>query len=268
MKLFHFAVFSLVALSAVACGKLSSKPGTTETTSANMPKGGSCDEAKAGICTEYSDNPLGIAESACKSMFKGSYAKTSCPTANLMGVCEKKTDKGAAGDKEYYYFGNGIAPWVEDAKKDCENNVLSPGGKFTAQPNAEATAKEKGIPEAAKIVASCVKSDNTCDDIIGRMPELDKSFCEDGGGKFNDGKACDSANLVGSCLKHGKVSRYFTANLKSQTMKELQSDCESGFSEGHWYQGPNAPADKPAAAPAGKGAAKTGAPAAKPKGKK
>ncbi len=85
---------------------------------------------------------------------------------------------------------------------------------------------------------------------------------------FNDGKACDSANLVGSCLKHGKVSRYFTANLKSQTMKELQSDCESGFSEGHWYQGPNAPADKPAAAPAGKGAAKTGAPAAKPKGKK
>lgn len=269
MKLGQFAVFTLIGLSAVACGKGSSKSGTTETTSADMPKGGSCTEEKTGVCTEYSDNPLGIAESACKSMFKGTYAKSGCSTTNLIGSCQRKSEStGKPGDKEFYYYGNGVAPWLEDAKKDCENNPLFPGGKFTAQPDAEAKSKEKGIPEASHFSGSCVKSDNSCEDNFGRLGgDGDKQICEDLGGKYSD-KACDQTNLVGSCLKTGKVSRYFSANLKGSSMKNLQSDCENGFMTGHWYPSPNAPADaKPAdAKPASKGAAKTGGAApAKPK---
>ncbi len=240
-----FAAFSVALL---ACGKpgasSNSSPAASATlTSAAAPKGGSCNEAKAGICTEYSDNPLGIAESACKEMFAGTYAKAACPSENVLGYCTK--DKG---DKQYYYFGNGVAAWVDDAKKDCEQNPLTPG-KFTVATtaNIEQLAKDKALPTSDRIAGSCVHKDGSCDDVVGRMAELEKQFCEDAGGKFGT-TACSADALVGSCVKHGKVSRFYSANLKTNTVKQLTTDCEDSLGQGHWYEGPAAPkaAVKPA----------------------
>src|SRR5438874_578826 len=138
-RLTILSLSSLSLLAVVACGKPSGKDGasTTDVTSANAPKGGSCLEDKSGICTEYSDNPLGFAEVACKDMYKGTYQKTSCPTANLIGTCQRKAEKdGKPGDKEFYYFGNGKAAWTDDAKEDCEKNPLLPG-TFSAQAGNE-----------------------------------------------------------------------------------------------------------------------------------
>lgn len=249
---FTVASITFVGLALVACGKPSGKgadpSGSATTTSGAAPKGGSCLEDKAGLCTEYNDNPLGMAEGACTSMFKGTYQKSACPTADLMGVCERKDEK------EYYYFGNGAAPWLSDAKKDCEQNPLTPG-KFVPQPNAEQAAKDKAIPSASKIVGSCKKKDGSCDDIHGRLADMEKSSCEDLGGTYAT-TACSSENLVGSCAKHGKVSRYYSDSLKLFTVKELTENCEDALSEGHYYPGPAAPAAAAAKGGAGKPAAK------------
>jgi hypothetical protein len=252
--------FSISIVALVACGKPANKDGAagsaTVTSAAAAPKGGSCMEEKSGICTEYADNPLGFAESACKDMFKGTYSKNACPTQNLIGTCQKKDDKNPnGGDKEFYYFGNGKGAWVSDAQDDCEKNPLSPG-KFTAQAGVDQQAKDNALPAANHISASCVKKDGTCEDITGRLGELEKSFCEDGGaGTYKDGQACPTENLVGSCLKQGKVARYYTANLKTSNVKSLTKDCEdfSLIGKNHWYPGPAAPA---AAAPAAKAAGK------------
>jgi hypothetical protein len=263
-RLAILSVASFSFLAVAACGKPSGKTdgtGTATVTSANAPKGGSCMEEKSGICTEYSDNPLGFAEAACKDMYKGTYQKTSCPTDKLIGTCQRKSEKdGKPGDKEFYYFGNGKAAWTDDAKEDCEKNPLLPG-TFSAQAGNEQAAKDNAIPKPDHISASCQKKDGTCEDITGRLGELEKSFCEDGGnGTYNDGKTCATENLVGSCVKHGKVERHYTANLKGTSMKSLQKDCEdlSILGKNHWYPGPAAPA-------AGAPAAKAAAPAAKPK---
>jgi hypothetical protein len=260
---FTVTSLTLAALALVACGKSSSSSAgstsssATTTSAGPAPKGGSCLEEKAGVCTEYGDNPLGMAEGACTSMFKGTYQKTACPTADLMGVCERKDDK------QYYYFGNGVAPWVSDAKKDCEQNPLSPG-KWVPQPNAEQAAKDKAIPAASKIAGSCKKKDGSCDDIHGRLADMEKSTCEELGGTYAT-TPCSTENLVGSCAKHGKVSRYYTDSLKTFSVKELTENCEDALSEGHYYPGPAAPA---AAAAKGGGGAKGGlaAPAAKAAG--
>src|SRR5687768_12781866 len=110
--------FAIVGLTIAACGKPhkdgAGAVGTTTVTSAAVPKGGSCNVDKQGICEEYADSALGLVEGACKSLLKGSYAKASCSTQNLMGICETKDEK------KFYYFGNAVAPWVSDAKEDCE----------------------------------------------------------------------------------------------------------------------------------------------------
>lgn len=255
--------FALSLVAVAACGKptkgsaAGATGSATLTNAAAAPKGGSCMEEKTGICTEYSDNPLGFAESACKDMFKGTYSKNACPTQNLIGTCQKKDDKNPnGGDKEFYYFGNSKGAWLDDAQADCEKNPLTPG-KFTAQPGVEQAAKDNALPKAANITASCVKKDGTCEDITGRLGELEKSFCEDGGsGTYKDGQACPTENLVGSCIKQGKVSRYYTASLKGQSVKSLTKECEDFALVGknHWYPGPAAPAA--AAAPAAKAAGK------------
>ena len=254
----RFATLSLSLVAVVACGKpggsgSGSSAGSATVTSGPAPKGGSCNEEQSGICVEYGDNPLGMAEGACKEMFHGTYSKGSCPQQNALGYCQKKEDK------EFYYFGNGVAAWVDDAREDCEKNPLTPG-KFTAAPNAEQTAKDKAIPTPDRISASCQHKDGTCDDITGRLADLEKSFCEDGGnGTYTEHKACAADALVGSCVKHSKVSRYYTPSLKTQSAKDLTNDCENGLLKGHWYPGPAAPAAA---------AAKAAAPAAKAAGGK
>lgn len=251
---------SLIALATTACGK--SKPGDAKAgagqaslTSAAAPKGGRCLLENAGTCTEYKDNALGLAESACKDLMKGSYAKESCPTAELMGVCERK------GDKKYYYFG-GSTPWVSDAKESCEKDGLEPGA-WTAQPNAEQTAKDKALPAASKIQGSCTKSD-ICEDLYGEMFDMQKSMCEQFDGKFAT-TPCSTEKLVASCVKSGKVERHYEKDLKDQKMSDLQETCEKyAIPFGHFYTNPDY---KPAAAAkptlAGKGAAKAGAAKAK-----
>jgi hypothetical protein len=239
--------FSACLVAVTACGKSgnSGTAGSATVTNAAAPKGGSCNESKAGICTEYNDNPLGLAEGACKEMFKGTYNKGSCPTENTIGFCQKKDEK------QFYYFGNGVGAWVDDAKEDCEKNQLTPG-KFTATAGVDQAAKDKAIPPASAIQASCQKKDGSCDDITGRLGDLEKSLCEDPnlGGKWADGAACTADNLIGSCVQHGKVRRHYTSELKGglTSVKGLTDDCQDGFTKGHWYPGPAAPAAKGGAA--------------------
>jgi hypothetical protein len=245
-----FVSFAIMGLTVAACGKpgKDGQAGSASVTSAPVPKGGSCNVEKQGICEEYADSALGLAEGACKSLMKGTYAKAACSTQNLMGVCETKDEK------KFYYFGNSVAPWVSDAKEDCEKNAITPG-KFTAQPNAEEQAKTKALPSPDKISASCTLSDGQCEDIIVDALDMEKSSCESSQGKYAT-SACPTAGLVGSCVKRGKVVRYYEKQLKTQKMSELQNWCDSnGILFGHFYPDPNAP-KAPAAAPAGKPAAK------------
>ncbi len=238
-----FVSFAIVGLTVAACGKPTSKDGqagATTVTSAPVPKGGSCNVEKQGICEEYADSALGLAEGACKSLLKGSYAKAACSQQNLMGVCETKDEK------KFYYFGNSVAPWVSDAKEDCEKNAITPG-KFTAQPNAEEQAKTKALPAADKISNHCMEETGQCEDIIVDPLDMEKQSCESGGGTYGAG-ACPTAGLVGSCVKRGKVVRYYEKALKSQKMSDLQTFCDSnGILFGHWYADPNAPTAAPAA---------------------
>jgi hypothetical protein len=243
---------AFAALATVACGKPKpNKVGATTLTSANAPKGGSCMQDKAGVCEEYKDNTLGLAESACKDLMKGAYSKESCPQANLMAVCERKNDK------KFYYYG-GSHPWLSDAKESCEKDGLEPG-KLTAQPGAEQTAKDKALPTATTIQGSCTKQGGGCEDLYGEMFDMQKSMCEQFDGKFAT-TACPSEKLVASCVKNGKVERLYEKDLKFSKMSELQENCEKyAIPFGHFYPSPNAP--KPAAAPAkgkagGGGAAK------------
>jgi hypothetical protein len=255
---------SLVALATVACGKPKSdgKAGSTNVTSAAAPKGGRCLLEKAGTCSEYKDNALGLAESACKDLMKGVYSKESCPTADLMGVCERK------GDKKFFYFG-GSTPWVSDAQESCEKDGLEPG-KFTAQPGAEQIAKDKALPAPTRIQGSCINSAGTCEDLFGEAFEIQKSMCEQLDGKFS-ASPCTTDKLVASCVKNGKVERLYEKDLKSQKLSDLQSSCEKyAIPFGHFYPNPNAAAaaaPKPVLAGKAKGASTGGGGSVKAKQK-
>ncbi|MDF2697647.1 MAG: hypothetical protein K0S65_6030, partial [Labilithrix sp.] len=171
----------------------------------------------------------------------GAYAKESCPTADLMGVCERK-----GGDKKFYYFG-GSTPWVSDAQESCEKDGLEPG-KFTAQPGAEQAAKDKALPTAARIQGSCINSAGSCEDLFGEAFDMQKSMCEQFDGKFST-SPCTSDKLVASCVKSGKVERLYEKDLKLQKLSELQSSCEKyAIPFGHFYPNPNAAPSAAAAA--------------------
>lgn len=246
-------VLSSVAVSLAACSKPSGggagDTGSASVTSAAAPKGGSCNLEKSGVCHEYADSALGLVEGACTGMLKGTYAKAACSTQNLLGTCELKDEK------KLYYFGNSDAPWVSDAKEDCEKNAISPG-KFTPAPGAEETAKAKALPAADRIAGSCVKEDGSCEDHFGDMLDLSKSTCEQFGGKYST-TACPTDKLVASCLKHGKVERIYEKDLKERKMSELEDDCvKLAIPFGHFYPDPNAKVAAPAAKAAGGAKAK------------
>jgi hypothetical protein len=242
-----------LALSIVAFGCSKGSAGITASgdrngTNANAPKGGSCNEAKAGLCTEFNDNPAGIAEGTCTSVMQGTYAKDACNRANTIGSCASKDDV------TYYYFGNAWGPWTEDAADDCKNVHE---GTFTATPGASDNAKLQAIPSPDHIEASCVQDANACDDIYGDPIKLSisKSFC-DGSGKWNDGKACPTDGLVATCLAGGTAHRYYGSYLKKNglTMSGLASLCKtSSIGYSHFYPAAGAPV---AAGPQGLSAAK------------
>ncbi len=243
---------SLIALATSACGKGKAeggKAGSTSLTSAEAPKGGRCLLEKAGTCTEYKGNALGLAEGACTDLLKGAYAKEACPAAELMGKCERK------GDTVFYYFG-GEYPWVSDAEKSCAKDGLEPG-KFTASAGAEQLAKEKALPATSKILGSCAHTSlGTCEDYTGADFDMLKGLCD----KFT-ATPCSTDKLVASCVKHGRVERLYESELKYQKMADLQKSCEGdAFPFGHFYPNPSYTPAKAAAAPA---KAKAGASKAK-----
>jgi hypothetical protein len=262
IRAFTYSALTFAGILLAGCGKPSGGggggAGSATTNSAPAPKGGSCNIEKEGICQEFSENPLGMAEGLCKDMLKGTFKKEACPAADLLGTCKEKD-----GDKKMYYFGNARAAWVSDAKEDCEKNPLQPGATFTAAPGAEEAAKtpEKAIPAASKISGSCADPDGTqCEDHFGSMTDLDKDMCTQSGHKWAT-TACPADELAGSCLGRGKVTRYYKKMTKITKASAMQKFCEDASILGanHWYPAPGF--DAKAAAPAGKAAA----PAAKAK---
>jgi hypothetical protein len=238
---------ALAAISATGCSKKSGGA-SADGTAANAPKGGSCLEDKVGVCTEYAENPMGIAESACTSLVKGTYSKNACSHDNTLGSCASK------GDTIYYYFGNSEGPWTEDATENCKTIH---DGTFTATAGAAETAKQKAMPTADRIQASCAHDDGSCEDEYGDPIKLgmSKSFCE-GGGTWADGKACPSDNLVATCLSSGTARRYYATYLKKNSMSaaDLAGLCTgSGLGYSHFYPAPGVSIAPPAKVATGKG---------------
>jgi hypothetical protein len=226
---------SLVSLAAIGCSKSSSGTAAAGSANPNAPKGGSCMQDKAGLCTEYSENPGGLAESACTALIKGTYSKDSCSRDNTIGSCQSK------GDTTYYYFGNADGPWTEDAADDCKKIHE---GTFTATPGAAETAKLKALPTPDHILASCTHDPGSCDDFYGDpiKVSIDKAFC-DGDGTWVDGKACPTDGLVATCLSGGAAKRYYAAYLKknSVSVSGLGTLCAGGsIGYSHFYPAPGA----------------------------
>ena len=144
-------------LAAVACGKPSKddEAGKTNTTSASVGAAkASCDmSAEVGSCNEYrSGTTFGLEKSLCEG-FKGKFTLGGgCSQANQVGSC-------ALSDGEVKrYYGTAVGAHgftVDDAKSDCESEILK--GKFTADPNAAAAAAKKDDP-APKAAAPAAKA--------------------------------------------------------------------------------------------------------------
>lgn len=151
-SLLTVAFVTAFMLAAVACGKPSKDDaaGNTNTTAANVAGAkASCDmTAEVGSCNEYrSGTSFGLEKSLCES-FKGKFsAGSGCATANQVGSCTMPD-----GEVKRYYGtsigGHGFS--LEDAKENCESEILK--GKFTADPNAAAAGakKDEPAPKAAK----------------------------------------------------------------------------------------------------------------------
>jgi hypothetical protein len=235
-----------IALSVAAIGCSKSGGGGATASDPSAPKGGSCMQDKAGLCTEFSENPAGLAEGACTSLMKGTFSKASCSKDNTIGSCQAKSDV------TYYYFGNASGPWTEDAADDCKTIHE---GTFTPTPGAADNAKAKALPTPDKILASCTQDATACDDEYGDPIKVDlsKSFCS-APATWADGKACPTDSLVGTCLSGGTAHRFYAAYLKKNgiSMTDLGNLCKSssiGYS--HFYPAPGAPAAPVVAAASG-----------------
>jgi hypothetical protein len=239
-------VLLTASLTVIGCSKGSGGSAGTGTQVAG-PKGGSCAETKEGLCTEFGENPGGIAEGACTSLMKGTYTKASCSHDATIGSCASK------GDVIYYYFGNASGPWTEDAAEDCKSIHE---GTFTATAGAADTAKQKALPTADRIGGNCAHEDGSCDDYFGDEMKLglDKTFC-DGAGKWTDGQACPTDNLAASCLSAGEVHRYYAPAMKKAHLgvNDVASLCKSGtLGFSHFYPVPGATPPPAAVAAASK----------------
>jgi hypothetical protein len=235
MKLALVGSLTVVVLALVTgCSKGSGSSGGTA--AANGPKGGSCMQAQAGICQNFSDNPGGIAEGTCTSLLKGTYAKTACATDNTIGSCAAKD-----GDTVYYYVGNATAPWPDDAAADCK---MTHEGTFTATAGAAEVAKQKALPTADKIQASCMTSFGLCDDYFGDPMSvgIKTSMCTAPDGTLAQGKACPTDDLVATCLTPGKAERYYASYMKKTgtTLASAEDLCKNStiVGTGHFYADP------------------------------
>jgi hypothetical protein len=232
-----------LSLAALGCSKGSGGGSTTATTDPNAPKGGSCMQSGVGLCSEYADNMGGIAEGACTTLLKGTYSKGSCSRDNSIGSCQAKDEV------TYYYFGNESGPWTEDAADECKTIHE---GTFKPTPGAAETAKQKALPTADHILASCVADTTSCEDHYGDpiKLQLSKSMC-DGTGQWNDGKACPTDGLVATCLSNGTAHRFYATYLKKNgvSMSDLASQCSTtGMLYSHFYPAPGAPTAAPVVA--------------------
>ena len=143
-------------LAAVACGKPSKddQAGNTNTTAASVTGAkASCDmSAEVGSCNEYRNgSSFGLEKSLCEG-FKGKFTLGSgCASGNQVGSCTMPDGEV----KKYYGTSIGAHGFsVEDAKSDCESEILK--GKFTADPNAAAAGAKKDEP-APKAEAKAAK---------------------------------------------------------------------------------------------------------------
>lgn len=241
MKLKTLGIAALSVLLSVGCNFAAKKDEATATTvTSGTPrvaatKGGSCKQPMTGLCTEFAENPFGASEGLCTSILEGTFAaKEGCARENLVGTCQTKASA------TYYYFANSVGPWPKDAKQDC---TTIHEGTFTEAAGAAETAKQKALPAADRIVASCSNKDGACEDFLGGGfgVSMSKDICQSSEGKWNDGKACPSENIAASCLSKGKVTRYPVGFGKKggTSLKDVEGFCSGeGLAFSHWY--PNA----------------------------
>lgn len=249
MKLSLIALFALGSLGAVAgCSKSS---GGTDTAGAGGGAAAasnvvSCTMEDMGVCSEDPASEELGASMAC-SMFKGKFAKTACAADKRIGVCTEKKEAGKEPGKKVYYLGNASAPLVADAKKDCEENPLSPGQTFAAVAGVDDAAKAAAMPQAAQITGSCTIKDK-CDDYLGHgLADGDReTSCKEVTGTWSTAP-CSAAKLIGTCRESGMASRYYAGGPSAWKAADAQKDCEI-LPGGHYFPAPGAPA--PAAAPA------------------
>jgi hypothetical protein len=156
-SLLTVAFVTVGMLAAVACGKPSKDDaaGNTNTTAASVTGAkASCDmSAEVGSCNEYRNgSSFGLEKSLCEG-FKGKFSLGSgCATGNQVGSCTMPDGEV----KRYYGTSIGAHGFsVDDAKADCESEILK--GKFTADPNAAAAAAKKDEP-APKAAAPAAKA--------------------------------------------------------------------------------------------------------------
>lgn len=241
MKLTTHGIVTLSIVLSVGCNFAKNNDASATTVNSGTPgvaapKGGSCKQPKTGLCTEFASNPFGASEGLCTSIMEGTYAaREGCARENLVGTCQSKANA------TYYYFANSAGPWPADAKDDC---TTIHEGTFTEAAGAAETAKQKALPGADRIAASCSNKDGSCEDILGGGfgASMSKDICQSSDGKWSDGKACSSENVAASCLSKGKVTRYpvgFGGKKGGTSLKDVESFCKGdGLAFSHWY--PNA----------------------------
>lgn len=156
-SLFTVAFVTVGMLAAVACGKPSKddEASKTNTTSASATAAkASCDmSAEVGSCNEYrSGSSFGLEKSLCEG-FKGKFTVGGgCATANQVGSCTMPDGEV----KRYYGTAVGAHGFsLDDAKADCESEILK--GKFVADANAAAAAAKTSEP-APKAAAPAAKA--------------------------------------------------------------------------------------------------------------
>jgi hypothetical protein len=240
---------SLLAL-ATGCGKSSASSdkasGGDQATASNAV---SCNMPDMGVCSEDPASEELGASMAC-SMFKGTFAKSACPADKRIGVCTEKKEANKEPGKKVYYLGNLSAPFVADAKKDCEENVLSPGGTFAAVAGVDDAAKAAAMPQPAQITGSCAINADKCDDYLGKglTDDEHQNTCKELSGKWST-TPCGATKLVGTCRGSGVASRYYAGGPSSWKSADAQKDCEI-MSGNHFFPAAGAaPATAPAAAP-------------------
>jgi len=244
MKLSLITLLSASLLvAATGCGKSSSSDKPAGGDQAAASNAVSCNMPDMGVCSEDPASEELGASMAC-SMFKGTFAKSACPADKRIGVCTEKKEAGKEPGKKVYYLGNVSSPLVADAKKDCEENVLTPGGTFAAVAGVDDAAKAAAMPQPSQITGSCAIKDK-CDDYLGKglTDDEHQNACKEISGTWST-TPCTATKLIGTCREAGTASRYYAGGPSAWKAADAQKDCEI-LPGGHYF--PAAGAAAPAA---------------------